>query len=392
MDATAQQFYDQAFAKATESGAVVASSLRTVDRVLPFSNFAIDSLLLGVGGIPVGRIAELWGGPSGGKSTNSARATASAQRCDKLRLGAWIDTEASMQDAFGLSWAERQGVDLDRLFIYDCQTLEDTLEAAAKCIFSGDYSIVVIDSLTEAAPAALSAEYEPIVETTDDGEKKRKRKKTNAEKKGWGGKRTVGEEPKAISEWVKTVCAKAHRNDCTVVIVTQVMVMIGQRSYRGPVLQSPGGYRLHHTASLRILMDNTGDIKRRISTGPNTAWKVVGAELGSKVVKCKFVPHGAETGVSTPGPIRLLFNSEDPLDECLDILYAADQCDILTTSGNWVEWPEEGIKVNGKEAFVERVTRSGLLPILREEAAAAMKERAVTFIRKRQEQVEEEVL
>lgn len=337
-----------ALKKALEGGARIAADMQQVTEVLPSGMFTLDWLLLHVGGVPVGRLVELFGPESAGKSLVAYRWIASAQRLFPDRLAAVWDTEASLSDAWSASWAARQGVDLSQLPIYADTELGVVFDQVKACVESQAYSILVIDSIADCYPTGMLAAAKP----------------GTTKLKEWGAKRKVGQEAGAITEFLKWLTTAAKQTQTTVIFCNQMranLSAVGKMWGAGDT--TPGGKALRHDVALRLKLTRRGDI--RTKAGRDNP--VIGAESSAEVVKCKFAKRGGRTEVDTRGHLRILFDAADPLDESAEILHGAVLSGVVSKSGAWYEW--EDLKFQGESAFLGAVLGLGRVDDLKARVA-----------------------
>lgn len=358
---------DLALKRARERGALVADSLLSQEAVLPFGVFALDHLLLHVGGIPEGRVAELFGYEGSWKSTLGLRVAASGQQRHPDRLATVIDTEGNFQDKFGLFWAQRNGIDLSRLPLYPVHNLDDVCQTIYELVHSGDYHTIVWDSLAQSAPRDMM-------------EAKKQGKKGNnpvTDLRDWGEKRAVAEEARKITELVKAITVPCMHTKTTLVIINQVrdsLVLNAMRS-SSPTITTPGGRAAKFTHSLRLFLESAGPLTIKEGAGQNVKRVPIGHLTNAEVVKCKFAgTNGFSTGVNTPGPMRLYNSAHDPVDESADVMYAAEHYGIVVQAGAWYDWPDAKIKAQGRDNFLQRVAEEDKFELLAQMAIAKIRE------------------
>ena len=220
--------------------------------VISTGSVAID-LALGVGGLPRGRICEIYGPESSGKTTLCLSLIAEAQRQGGTAV--FIDVEHALEPRY----AQIVGVDVENLIVSQPQSGEDALNIAETLIRSGAVDVVVIDSV-----AALVSKQEL------DGQM---------------GDATVGSQARLMSQAMRRLTAAINRTRCICLFTNQIREKIGVM-FGNPETQ-PGGRALKFFASVRM------DI-RRIGAIKDTTGKVIGNRTRVKVVKNKVAPPFTE--------------------------------------------------------------------------------------------------
>src|SRR6202163_3253141 len=215
--------------------------------VIPSGSLGLD-LALGIGGVPRGRIVEIYGPESSGKTTLALHAIAEAQK--RGGTCAFIDAEHAM-DA---SYARKLGVDIDNLLISQPDTGEQALEIADALVRSGAVDILVIDSVAALVP--------------------------RAELDGEMGDVQPGSQARLMSQALRKLTSSISRSNTMVVFINQIRMKIGVM-YGSPETTT-GGNSLKFYASVRLDIRRVGVIKERD--------EVVGNQTRVKVVKNKLAP------------------------------------------------------------------------------------------------------
>ena len=205
-------------------------------------------LALGIGGIPKGRIIEIYGPEASGKTTLALHSVASAQKAGGT--AAYIDVEHALEPAY----ARALGVDIDSLLISQPDTGEQALDIAESLVRSAAVDIVVVDSVAALIP--------------------------RAELEGEVGDTVVGALARLMSQAMRRLAGAISKNNCTVIFINQLRQKIGV-NYGNPET-TPGGLALKYYASVRI------DV-RRIET-LKVEKEMVGNRTRAKVVKNKVAP------------------------------------------------------------------------------------------------------
>ena len=260
--------------------------------VISTGSLALDHAL-GVGGIPRGRVTEIFGPESGGKTTLALHIMAEAQKRDGL--AAFIDAE----HALDVMYAKKLGVNCDDLLVSQPDTGEQALEIAEVLVRSGAMDVVVIDSVAALVP--------------------------RAELEGDMGDVHMGLQARLMSQALRKLTASIRRSMTAVIFINQIRMKIGVMF--GNPETTPGGKALKFYSSVRLDIRKIGSIKE--------GQEVVGSRTRVKVVKNKVAPPFKEAefdiiygeGISTAG----------------DLLDMAVQTEVIDKSGAWYSFDKERI-------------------------------------------------
>lgn len=203
---------------------------------------------LGIGGLPKGRVVEIFGPESSGKTTLALHVVAEAQK--QGGIAAFVDAEHALDPVY----AKRLGVDINELLISQPDTGEQALEIADTLVRSGAVSVLVIDSV---AALTLRAELE-----------------------GEMGDSHVGLQARLMSQALRKLTGSISKSNCMVIFINQIRIKIGVM-YGNPET-TPGGNALKFYSSVRLDIRRIGQIKERDD--------VVGNATRVKVVKNKVAP------------------------------------------------------------------------------------------------------
>ncbi len=245
LDAAMAQI-ERAFGK----GSIMRMGSRGIDEqieVIPSGSLGLD-LALGIGGLPRGRIMEIYGPESSGKTTLALHAIAEAQK--RGGTCAFIDAEHALDPGY----ARKLGVDVDNLLISQPDAGEQALEICDTLVRSGAIDVVVIDSVAALVP--------------------------RAELEGEMGDSHMGLHARLMSQALRKLTGSVSRSNTTLVFLNQIRMKIGVMF--GNPETTTGGNALKFYASLRMEIRRIGQIKDRD--------EVVGNQTRVKVVKNKLAP------------------------------------------------------------------------------------------------------
>jgi recombination protein RecA len=248
-------------------------------------------LALGVGGLPRGRVVEIYGPESSGKTTVMLQTIAQAQKAGLTC--AFIDAEHALDTGY----AAKLGVKLSDLYISQPDTGEQALEICDALVRSGAMDVVVIDSVAALTP--------------------------RAEIEGDMGDSLPGLQARLMSQALRKMTGEVHKNNVLLMFVNQIRMKIGVMF--GSPETTTGGNALKFYASVRLDIRRTGSIKR--------GDEVIGNETKVKVVKNKMAPPFKEAHFD------LLYGMGT--DRAGEVLDAAVELKLAEKSGSWYSYGGE---------------------------------------------------
>ncbi|MFZ3192687.1 MAG: recombinase RecA [Moraxellaceae bacterium] len=283
-------------------------------------------IALGIGGLPKGRIIEIYGPESSGKTTLTLQAIAECQKAGGT--AAFIDAEHALDP----SYARKLGVDIDNLLISQPDHGEQALEIADMLVRSGAIDMIVIDSVAALTP--------------------------KAEIEGEMGDSHMGLQARLMSQALRKITGNAKRSNCMVIFINQIRMKIGVMF--GSPETTTGGNALKFYASVRLDIRRVGQIKDGES--------IIGSETKVKVVKNKVAPPFREA------LFQILYGQgTNRLGELVDL--AAGE-DIIQKSGAWYAY--QGNKIGQGKANACRHLEEN--PALAEEIDAEIRRRLLTNV------------
>jgi len=300
-----------------------AAAMREVSSI-PTGALPLD-LALGVGGIPRGRVIEIYGPESAGKTTVALHIVAEAQKLGGV--AAFVDAEHALDPIY----AARIGVNIDELLISQPDTGEQALEIVEVLVRSGAVDVIVIDSVAALVP--------------------------KAEIEGEMGDAHVGLQARLMSQALRKLTAAISKSNCAVIFLNQLREKVGIM-FGNPEVQ-PGGRALKFYASVRLDIRKVETIKSGLDS--------IGARAKVKVVKNKVAPP------FRTAEFDILFNEGISREGAL--IDVAVEFGIIEKSGTWMSFGATRLgqgRENVRNFLRENPTLSGEIEAnVREKAATA---------------------
>jgi recombination protein RecA len=260
--------------------------------VIPTGSISLD-IALGIGGLPRGRIVEIYGPESSGKTTLTLQVVA---ECQKLGgTAAFIDAEHALDP----NYARKLGVDVDNLLVSQPDTGEQALEIADMLVRSGGIDVIVVDSVAALTP--------------------------RAEIEGEMGDQHVGLQARLMSQALRKLTGNIKRSNTLVIFINQIRMKIGVMF--GNPETTTGGNALKFYASVRLDIRRIGAIKK--------GDEVVGSETRVKVVKNKVAPPFKQA------EFDILYG--EGISHEGELIELGVQADLIEKSGAWYSYEKNRI-------------------------------------------------
>lgn len=267
--------------------------LRSAERVkveaIPTGSLALD-IATGVGGIPKGKIIEIFGPESSGKTTLALHVIAEAQK--RGGIAVFIDAEHALDPKY----AQKIGVDVDNLYISQPDYGEQALEIAESLLRSGAVDVIVIDSVAALVP--------------------------KDELEGEIGEAHVGKQARLMAQALRKLKSLAHNANAAVIFINQLREKIGVMF--GNPETTPGGRALKFFADMRLDVRRIGDAKEGDSR--------IGSRVRVKVVKNKLAPPFREA------EFDMIYG--EGICKLCDLIDTASELGVIKKSGAWYSYGE----------------------------------------------------
>ena len=268
--------------------------------VIPTGSLSLD-VALGVGGLPRGRIVEIYGPESSGKTTLALHVAAEAQK--KGGEVAFVDAEHALDPTY----ARALGVNIDEMLISQPDTGEQALEITDALVRSGAVDVVVVDSVAALTP--------------------------RAEIEGEMGDTFVGLQARLMSQALRKLAGNISKTNCVVIFINQLRMKIGVM-YGNPET-TPGGRALKYFSSVRI------DV-RRIET-LKVGGEMIGNRTRAKIVKNKVAPPFKEA------EFDIIYG--EGISKIGEIVDLGVKLDLIDKAGAWYTYGD--VRVQGRDSMKE---------------------------------------
>jgi recombination protein RecA len=326
MDVNRQKALDMALKQIDKTfgkGTVIRLGDKEIEPIEAISTGSIGlDIALGIGGVPVGRIIEIFGPESSGKTTLALQIIASAQKDGKIC--AFIDAE----HALDVLYAKNLGVDVENLLVSQPDFGEQALDILETLARSGAVDVIVVDSVAALTP--------------------------KAEIEGEMSEQQMGLQARLMSKALRKITGVLHKTDTTVIFINQIRMKIGTMGYGNPETTT-GGNALKFYASVRIDVRRVATLKQ--------ADAQIGNRVKAKVIKNKVAPPFRQA------EFDIMFG--EGISKEGELIDYGVKFDIIDKSGAWFSYKD--IKLGqGKENVKKKLKEDRAL---RDEIEAQIKEK-----------------
>ncbi len=287
-----------------EGAIMQLSGIRKVDVDAVSSGSLSLDLALGVGGVPRGRIIEIYGSESSGKTTLALHILAEAQK--KGGVGAFVDAEHAMDP----DYAKKIGVNTKTLLISQPDSGEQALQIVETLVRSGSVDVIVVDSVAALTP--------------------------KAEVEGEIGDQHIGRQARLLSQAMRKLASVVSQTKTIVVFVNQTRMKIGVMF--GNPETTPGGMALKFYSSVRVNLKRVAQIKR--------GEEITGSRIRAKIVKNKVAPPFKTT------EFDIYWN--EGISRTADLINTGLKYDVVQKSGSWYQYNKQklGQGIEGAKDFL----------------------------------------
>ena len=285
-----QEAVDEIKQRFGEGAIMKLKDVRAVDvDVIPTGSISLD-MVLGVGGVPRGRVIEIYGPEGGGKTTLALHILAEAQK--KGGVGAFIDAEHALDP----DWAKVIGVNLEDLLISQPDSGEQALQIVETLVRSGEVDVVVVDSVAALVPQAEIA--------------------------GEMGEFQIGLQARIMSQALRKLSGIIAKTKTVVIFLNQTRMKIG--ILWGNPETTPGGLALKFYASVRIDLRRIAQIKH--------GDEIIGNRIKAKIVKNKVAAPFKTT------EFDIYYN--EGISKFADLLNTGLKLGVIKKAGSWLQFEE----------------------------------------------------
>lgn len=289
-DGDLQEAVDEIKQRFGEGAIMKLSEARAVDvDVIPTGSISLD-MALGVGGVPRGRVIEIYGPESSGKTTVALHVCAEAQKQDGI--AAFVDAEHALDP----DYAKKIGVNVDDLLISQPDSGEQALQIVETLVRSGEVDVIVVDSVAALVPQAEIA--------------------------GEMGEFQIGLQARLMSQALRKLSGIIAKTKTVVIFLNQTRMKIGVLF--GNPETTPGGLALKFYASVRIELRRTAQIKK----GDD----IIGNRVKAKIVKNKVAPPFKTT------EFDIYYN--EGISKLADLINTGIKVGLIKKAGSWLQFED----------------------------------------------------